>query len=204
MQYKWIIPFLIGLSWLGCKSQAEPKALFDATLVSPDILSFHGEDRLAVLLYPDVVHSYRVEKVAKTMSSSDSKRGRDYRIVTQGPDLSHDQIDHLRRLYIDMRGYNTLRRKELRRYFPFEGIELWGSGCEWNPDIVLAYERDGGQVCVVICFGCSMWAFESEGKRYGAEGFAEDTRASGLQPMLRSTVIELFPEMINYIPEHRY
>lgn len=195
-----VLPILVCLV-MGCQTATEPEPSqgFDQTLVSPDILRFHGEERLAVLLYPDRVQSFRVDK------DDDKKRGaNDYTIVSQGPDLSRAQIDHLRRLYIDMRGYGVLRRQELRRYFPFDGIEAWGEGCEWKPDIVYEYWRGEQAVRVVICFGCSMWAFDHEGERYGGFGFAERQRASGLQPMLRATTIELFPEMMNYIPVHRH
>ncbi|MEM9348209.1 MAG: hypothetical protein AAGB26_16500 [Planctomycetota bacterium] len=162
-------------------------------------MNLHGEERLAVLLYPDLVQSYRTDKVYDRETSE-----KDYAVITQGPDLSQAQIDHLRRLYIDLRGYDTLRRIELERYFPFEGFRAWGRGCEWKPDVVYEYWRDGKGVRVVICFGCSMWAFESGGKRYGVFGFAEDQRASGLQPMIRETTIEVFPEMMNSIPKHRH
>lgn len=200
MPIKCVVWVMLGLLICGCKTQPDQSA-FDTSLVSPEIMGLHGEQRLAVLLYPDRVHSFCVEPIDR---SDQSDRTKDYRIVTQGPDLTQDQIDHLRRLYIDMRGYGMLREKELERYYPPQFERLWGTGCPWRPDIVLEYCRGDQKVRVVICFGCSMWAFDSDGKRYGQFGFAEDKRTTGLQPMLRATVVELFPETMNLIPTHRY
>jgi len=207
MRWNCLVFLVFATLCFGCRATSpDPHPLIDRTLVSPEIRELHNKGHLAALLYPDKVHSYWVEKVDRN-SGAAGGFGEDYRLLTQGPDLSKAQIDHLRRLYIDMRGYGWLQRAEAKRYFRRGdgfGVEVFGSGCEWKPDVVLEYVCDDQRVRVVLCFGCSMWAFESDGRRYYTDGFADDTRTSGLQPMLRATVVELFPTMMNYIPQGRY
>lgn len=174
------------------------------TLVSPDIRACHGDERLLVLLYPDAVSSYRVAKFGKNGFPFDRQGGGnpadDYRVIASGPNLSRQQIENLRPLFLDMRGYSMRCKSQHKRYRNPNATEFSARGCYWDPGVVLRFSRDGYDVSVVLYFNCSEWAFDAGGERYGSDGFAEDTRTSGIQLMLRAAVVELFPELAGKIP----
>ena len=165
----------------------------DFTLIAPEIRRLHGEDRLLTLLYPDRVECFRVSKVGNSGSPVVDQAASDYQVISNGPDLTAAHIDHLRPLFIDMRGYNVLRRQERKRYYPGE-MRVVKRGCGWNPGVVLRFYRGDTSVAVVLCFACNEWAFEADGQRYRSAGFSENTKTGGLQPALRSLMIKLFPD----------
>jgi len=202
-----VLTLLVGVICVGC-SLADPPSSdvtansrsddssqppLDVTLFAPEIVDFHGADRLQTLLYPDRVESFLVSKIGESGSPVVSQSGSDYEIASRGPDLSTKQIEHVRPLFTDMRGYEELQRIEHKKYFP-NRHKVWSRGCGWTPGVVLRFYREDASVGVVLCFTCNEWAFEADGQRYQYANFSENTKTDGLQPALRSLMLELFPD----------